>query len=140
MAKLQSEPARPSWYQGWTLLQVVIAMAVLATLGVTMMDLLGKSGEITHLSWEVDRATTLAEAQLELARALRPENLPKGEGQPLLIGKEVLDALPFGDGKVDVLEESDGLLRVRAQVSWGGQARKRSVVLETLLAVPPAEK
>lgn len=118
----------------------MIAMAVLATLSVTIMDLLGKSGEITHLAWQVDRATALAEAQLELTRATQAEDLPRGEGQPFLTGKEVLDSLPFGDGKLDVVPESDGLWRVRAQVSWGGQARTRSVLLETLLAVPAEEK
>lgn len=122
--------------RGWTLVHVLVGMTVLATLSVTTMDLLGRSSEATHLSWELDLATALAESQLELVRATHTRTLAPGENQPLFIGGEALVNLPFGDGKMDVFEQSEGLLRVRSRVAWGAEPRRREVVLETLVARP----
>jgi hypothetical protein len=130
----------PQHDRGITLLQCLMGLAVLSTLSIVIMDLLGRSTEITHLSWETDMATSLAEAQLELVRAVDARSLLRGEGQPFLIGEEALDRLPFGDGRLDVSDETEGLRRVRAQVSWGPQTRRRKVVLETLVALPPEER
>lgn len=124
---------------GWMLLQMLLAFAVLGTLSITIMDLLGRSSEATHLAWETDLAAALAESQLELLRATEAGSIAVGEGQPLLIGTEALANLPFGEGSVDVLQEDGGLLRVRARVAWGPRPRRRAVKLETLVALP-AEK
>jgi type II secretory pathway pseudopilin PulG len=140
MERGEHNPRRRRRNRGFTLLQCLMAVTMLATLSVTMMDLLGRSSEMTHLSWEVDVATALAEAQLELARAVHEGGLQEGEELALLIGGEVLDQLPFGEGSVDVIPEDEGLRRVRARVSWGQKMRRRSVVLETFIAVPREEE
>lgn len=140
MERREHNPRHRRRKHGFALLQCLVATAVLATLSVTMMDLLSRSSEMTNLSWEVDLATALAEAQLELARAMGENGLQEGEGLALLIGGQVLNQLPLGEGVVDVVPDGEGLRRVRARVSWGPKMRRRSVELETFITVPGEEE
>jgi len=121
---------------GWTLIQCMLAMAVLATLSVVLMNLLGQSADLTRLSGETDLATAIAQSQLETLRALDPSDIGTGENRPPLVGEEAVRLLPFGAAATDLIPEEEGLLRVRSKVSWGPKSRRRTVTLETFIAVP----
>jgi hypothetical protein len=117
----------------------MIAMAVLATLSVVLLELLGRSGELTRLAGETDLATAIAQGQLEALRTVNPAEIPPGEKPSLLIGKEALESLPFAEAVVSVTPEEEGLLCARSRVSWGPKSRRRTVTLETFIAAAGGE-
>jgi type II secretory pathway pseudopilin PulG len=121
---------------GFTLIQCIMAMAAMATLSVVLMDLLGRSGDLTRLSAETDLATALAQSQLEALRALDAGEIELGDDQPVVIGHDAVAVLPFGEAAIDVAREGEGLVRARSRVSWGPKSRRRTVRLETFIAVP----
>jgi hypothetical protein len=114
-------------------------MAALTILSVVLLDLLGRSSDLTRLAGETDLATGIARSQLEALRALDPADIPVGEDRDILIGGQALELLPFGKAAVDVVPEEEGLFRARSEVTWGPESRKRTVTLETFIAAAGEE-
>lgn len=122
---------RAGGQQGFSLLEVVVAFAILAlSLGV-LMQIFAAALNTTALSGEYSRAATLAEARLNAVGVdipLEPgsygEALDDGSSWEVFIAPYLPEGLPF--------EPSMELFLVTATASFGDPERRRRIILTTL--------
>lgn len=124
---------RPRSYSGFTLLEVLVAMLVLAVAVVAVLQLVGGSLRLARASADHVAATLLATAKLS---EVGPEALEEGETRGeegeyrwtrrIAIDRELLPVRP-ARSEADTVR----LARVSVEVEWG---RNRRVELVTLRA------
>jgi general secretion pathway protein I len=130
------------WRQeGFSLLEVVVAFAILAlTLGV-LMQIFSRALSTTAISGEYSRAATLAEARLN---AVGTDLIPLEEGtyggdpEEGITWQVFID--PYEQGEVTWEPSLDAYV-VTAVASWGGDRdeTRRQLSLTTLRLAPPSD-
>jgi len=118
---------------GFSLLEVVVAFAILAlTLGV-LMQIFSRALNTTALSGEYSRAATLAEARLNAVGIDIPLEAGSYTGDPEAGMSWQVFIEPYAPGDVS-WEQTLDAFRVTAVASWGegGDESRREVRLSTL--------
>ena len=129
---------RLSGRDGFTLVEVLVALAILAIALVTLIRLLLVSVSMTDHARDVSRATLLAQARMDEALSSRnlepdsPSGRVEGEaGEPTLQWETTVT-----DKSIAALESVgvQNLREVKVRVSWGKGDGERSIEMATLVA------
>jgi general secretion pathway protein I len=130
---------RPGSERGFTLLEVLIAAVVMATVFVAVMGLLSKS--LRNIDRLKPHEIALAHAQEKMNEVLILESLTPGtsagswdDGYRWQVDVEnapvLLDPEQAAQQKTD--RNTWGLFRVRVEISWGTEAAPKGYEIETL--------
>lgn len=121
----------PANQSAFALIEIVVASIVLGVAVAGILGLVSRALSAQSEGERIETAARLADERLNLVLAVGPEKYPSVF--PLAGPCEE----PFGDYQHSVTIESQtaGLpYRVRAEVSWAQGTRRRSIMLETLIA------
>ncbi|MCE9521369.1 MAG: prepilin-type N-terminal cleavage/methylation domain-containing protein [Alphaproteobacteria bacterium] len=123
--------------RGFTLVETLVAFAILAVVLVALYDAMGTSFRTFHAAAEVNEAVLIAQSQLDRIVALKrlpDETQGKVDGTPF---QWRLDIRPQSEAQEKQQANSPlSAVTVRLDVTWPGRARAQSVSLERLLLVP----
>jgi len=133
---------KPSFNAGFTLLEVVVAMAILGLGLVVIMELFSSGLRLARMSEEYSQAVGLARAKLEEVRIA--ENLAEGEEQGEFnreyrwkVGIKKVEVLPVEKGDIQAPVD---LYQIQVHVLWGGGAGERSATFESYRVLKPKEE
>ena len=129
--------ARPD-QRGFALVDAVVGGVLLSLVLMTFVSLTGRAVGEQRRGERLGDAARLADEQLELVSALGPEDYPG------LIGTsgefdEPFDAYRW-ETRFSTMRGQQDLYRVEMEVFWGDGDRERSILVETLVAVPRGER
>ncbi len=120
--------------RGFTLLEVVVAFAILAMAVTTLLALFGSGMRTTVLARDYQRALVLAETRLNYLRGVAPNQL-----RPEIHQGETADGLfwrsEVSEYPVDANETALALYRLDVQAGWREGERRRVIALSTLRLV-----
>ena len=132
--------------QGFTLLEIMVAMAILGVGLVVIIELFGGGLRLARVSEEYTKAVGYARVKMEetcLSKSLE-EGIQEGEFDSLYrwqVEVKKVDLLP--PGKETSYQPPVALYRVRVDVLWKSGMRERTAALETyrlLKAEPQSEQ
>ncbi len=113
--------------KGSTLIETLVAVALLSIISVSMFSLFSTGWAAAKLAGGVEGATLLAQQRLEQIKASASTDAP------LTQGREPIDPLNFPGYSWDVIaeEQAPGLHQVTVSVYWNLLGRERRVSLGT---------
>lgn len=118
-------------FAGFTLIEVLVAIALLATAGGALLAAQGSGGRLLRKTLEIETATRLAHARLAEA-SLFPDRPPppdaredQFEGRDFVTRIEYRTVSPLAEISVDDLPEPMRLIEIRVIVRWGEEGRER---------------
>ncbi len=121
--------------RGWTLIEMLIVVAILGIMATGMIGLLVRSLEAQQRTAETLQAIEATSSQLEYLRALnQSQGLHEGAGQSLPLDPARLCSLRNPAGWVDVEEAAfRGVWQVSITLQWGDERRTGKHQLRTFL-------
>ncbi|HEY0721305.1 MAG TPA: prepilin-type N-terminal cleavage/methylation domain-containing protein [Gammaproteobacteria bacterium] len=121
--------------RGFTLLEVVVAFAILAMAVTTLLAMFGSGVRNTTLASDYQRALVLAEARMNYLQGIAPNQLHpeiyQGEGEGGLLWRSEVSVYP-----TEATETALLLYRIDVQTSWRDGGHTRLIELSTLRLVP----
>lgn len=117
--------------RGFTLVEVLVSLLIVGAIAVVAGSLLQGIAHAHQAAFQ-SQARSIAEHELESARALGPETLPPS----VPISNTYLAALPQGTAMLTTAPYRDGVTQVTVTVSWKDPraATSSQLVLSTLVA------
>ncbi len=126
---------------GFTLLEVVVAMAILGLGLVAIMELFSSGLRLARLSGEYSKAVSLARTKMEEVRIA--DQLAEGEEQGEFdkdyrwkVGVKKVEMFAPEQKEFQTLVE---LYQIQVSVIWGAGSRERSAIFETYRLMKPKE-
>lgn len=117
--------------RGYSLLEVLVAFAILALAVGTILSLFATGLRNTAVASDYARALTLAESQLAYFQGIDPLQLESGESEGVEEGFSWHSRIsPYDD--VAAASSASRLYRIDVDVNWEGNGKPRSVQLSTL--------
>lgn len=117
--------------RGFSLLEVLVAFAILALAVATILSLFASGLRNTAVAAEYARALTLAESHLASFQGSNATQLESGISEGIFEGFSWQSRVsPYEEGGLDAGRTR--LYRIDLQVNWGEGNRRRSVQLSTL--------
>lgn len=117
--------------RGFSLLEVVVAFAILAMAVTTLLTLFGSGMRSTHLAHHYQRALLLAETRMNYLRGIAPPQLrtgtEQGEGEAGLFWRSEVSEYP-----AETVETGIALYRLHVAAGWREGGRTRLIELTTL--------
>ncbi len=134
---------RSSWNKGFTLIEVIVALAILGVGLTVIIELFSGGLRLARASMEYTKAVNYARMKMEEV-TLKPavqEGTERGESEDgafrWQLGVKKMDVLSI-DKSVDYRPPVD-LFQVKIDVFWGAGAKERSASIESFRAIKPDE-